>query len=372
MKDYNKIHAKEFKKDCTMYFGPGQLKLMGDYTDHTGGKSMTCLLNCGVRATVNKSSKNGICFIINESKDEIIEFDYDKVSALDDKSYACLTGLILNEFTYNMDLIVGIEGFIHLESVYTGIDVIPGFVNLVVRLINHFNFLNLNEEILKRICHNSLNKYYYSTIPYSLSPFHFMKDKAMLIDPRKQILSYADVNFEDFSLLIIYDKNIKQDTEFLEKERKFESKNAHVIVDSKFKHEFLCDFNIDELNECKDEVRDFEFKRIRHAISENNRVSELYNALNEDDIVKVGMIFTQSQISLLQDYEMSTKKQDVLCMLVSRYNALGSKMISSKYNSSVFVLVKDLQIPNLIKKVSEEYKNRFNSELEFLITNIYN
>ncbi len=371
MKDYNKIHYKEFKKECTQYFGPGHLKLMGDYTNHTGGKEISCLLTVGARVTVNKSSELGLTFFVNETKDEIIEFDYSRFSILNEKSYKCLCGLILNEYLYNMKLIVGVEGFIHLEDVHTGIDVVPGFVSVIVRIINHFNFLNLPEEILKKICHNVLNKYYHTNVPYDLSVFKNTRNKATLIDKRNNNLLHANVNFEDFSLLIIYDKNLNEDTEFLCEDRRYESKNAHVIVDSRFKHEFLCDFNINELNECKDEVRDFEFKRIRHAISENNRVDELFHALNDDDIVKVGMILTQSQISLLQDYEISTKNQDALCMLVSRYNALGSKMIASKYNSSVVVLVKDLQIPNLIKKVSLEYKNRFNSEVEFLIANIY-
>ncbi|MFI3251610.1 MAG: galactokinase family protein [bacterium] len=370
MKEFEKIHYKHYKKTANIYNAPGVVKLMGDYINHTGGKHLSCFINSGVVVSVNKSLERKFNFFVNDES-TVVNIFYDNVFISQENIYVHLTSLILNEFIYNFELIVGVEGIVHVESEHTGIDTITSYIIAVTKLLNDFNLLNLSEEIVRKICHNVYNKFTGETTPYNLSVFNMKRKHVSLFDTRAGICKQTNVNFEDFSLLIAYDKTIIEDTEFSIKERMNESVSAHMIVDSKFKHEFLSDFTIHELNECKDDVRDFEFKRIRHAITENIRVDDLFESLEKDDIVKTGLLLSNSEISLLQDYEMVTKKQDTLCNLVSRYNALGAKMISSKYNSSVVVLVKDLQIPTLIKQVSTEYKNRFGNEIEFIKTNIY-
>ncbi len=372
----NKKHKKIYKKIPSLFFSPVKLQLMGNYIEHTGGNHIDCMLNVGVYATTTKSNYPRIKFINFNNKDHVIELKYQKLITTEAMTLTNLFAIIVNEFLIrNHTLEVGVDGiFAPNISEFAGLDLDMAYIALLVKILNDYNILNLEEEELISICEKIYNKYHnYFNVEYKkkLNVFNAKENTAMMINPEEKTEQYTKVNFEDFSLVIIYDKEIREEVDYLIKERETDSISAHMIVDSKFKHKHLCDFTVTELNECKDEVRDFEFKRIRHAITENNRVKELFTALDKDDIVKVGVLFTLSQNSLLQDYEITNKRQDTMCNLVSRYNTLGAKMISSKYNNSIFILVKDLQIPNLIKQVSKEYKELFNSELEFVVSNIY-
>lgn len=371
-----KKHKKIYKKLPSYFFSPVKLQLMGDYIEHTGGQHIDCMLNVGVHATTTKSDKQRIKFVDFNNKDHIVEVGYTSLITSSAMTLTNLFSIVINEFLIrDYRLYVGVDAVFSTSiSEFAGINLDTAYISLLVKILNDFNMLNLEEEELISICnkaYNTYNGFFHVPLKKELNMFNSKPNTAMIINPEDNTFDYSKVNFEDFSIVIIYDKEIKEEVDYLIKERQNDSISAHMIVDSKFKHKYLCEFTLSELNDCKDEVRDFEFKRIRHAITENNRVKELYTALDIDDIVKVGTLFTLSQNSLLQDYEITNKRQDTMCNLVSRYNSLGAKMIASKYNNSVFILVKDLQIPNLMKQVSKEYKEQFGSELEFVISNIY-
>lgn len=357
-----KKHKKTFRCIPTNYFSPVKLQLMGDYIQHTGGANISCLLDVGVNATTSKSKKRKMKFINDK---DFFEIDYDTLLVLGECSISKICLLVINEFKErDYELNVGVDGILFNTISELSINLDESYIVLFVNIINQFNFLFLEDNILIDIV-DVVYKKYTNEERTKLCFFNNKPNTAMLND------EYATINFEDFNIVIIADKDFKDELHDLKIERKQDSINAHIIVDSKYKYEHLCEFKIQELNECKDEVRDYEFKRIRHAITENTRVNDLFDALNKDDITKVGMLLTASHNSLLQDYEITTKVQEKLCNLISRYNALGYKMLSSKNNNSIFLLVKDLQIDNLMTKIPKEYKDQKDSCIEFTVTNIY-
>ncbi len=360
-----KKHKKLFKKNATNYFNPVKLQLIGDYIEHLGGNSISCLLDVGVNATTSKSKYCKIKFYDGR---DYFEIDYDTLVTNGESSLLKICYYVLSEIIdREYDLTVGIEGILfNTIDTNIGLDLDEAYIFLFARMINEFNFLFIENDELIDIC-NIVYKKYKNKNRTNLCYLNCMPNTAVIDNEMK----FTNVNFEDFNLVLIYDNNVREDVSYVEQERKQDCVSAHMIVDSKFKYQYLCEFKLKELNECKSEVRDFEFKRIRHAITENSRVNEMFDALYEDDIAKVGTLLTDSHHSLVQDYEITTKTQEVICNLISRYNALGHKMISSKYNNSVFILVKDLQIESLKSKISKEYKEYSNSELNFLITNIY-
>ncbi len=371
----NKKHNKIFKKQPSMFFSPAKLKLMGDYIEHTGGSNISCLLDVGVYATTSKSKFNTLKILDTFNKDSIFEIDLETLEKNGETPLLKLIYLIVTEFIdRGYDLPVGINIILFSNIPFkSGVNLNETIIMLLTKILNSFNSLNLKDSIIINICEEVYKKYYnVEKYLIGLNEFNYKPNNASMFEINKNKPKYIDVNFEDFSLVLIYDKEMDKEVQHLVNERITDSVSAHMILDSKYKHKYLCDYTVQELNEYKDEVRDFEFKRTRHAITENNRVKELYNAFKEDNIAKIGNLFTLSHNSLLQDYEITTKQQDMICNLVARYNSLGSKMISSSYNNSVFILVKDLQIDNLITQVSKEYKSYFNTELGFVVTHLFN
>lgn len=360
---------KSFEKNHSVFSAPIILELMGSYIEHTGGNKLICLLDLEVKAKVNRKDYSNVNFIF---ENEEIKVEYDDITITNEKTMHNLVKIVINELKeYGIDIKVGIDGIIESISEFTGLDLIPSYIWLFVDIISLYNHMNLKKEELIVLSNNVLNKYNQTNIPAELSLYNCSTNHALYQNLRKNEIKKSLVNFEDFSIVICYDKEIKKDLTQLYTQRVNDSISAHMIIDSKFKHECLSDFSMYELNEVKEDIRDFEFKRMRHAISENNRVDELYESLDKDDIVKTGMLFSQSHFSILQDYEVTTQQQNSMYSLASNWNVLGAKMIASKYNSSIFVLVKDIQIPTLTKEVSQLYKERFKSQIEFLICNIH-
>ncbi len=360
---------KTFDKNYGTFTSPIVLDLMGSYIEHTGGNKLICFLDKEICAKVNRKQKQTINIIINN--EEHLEIKYNDIKTTKEKTIENIIKLAILELKkHNVEVNIGLDILLDTYSEYTGLNLAVSYIWLFLDIISLYNHTNLKKDVLIEYANNILNGLEDTNIPKEVSLYNCNNNSALYQNIRKKEIKHSFINFDDFNIVICYDNEIKKDLTDLYKERISDSISAHMIIDSKFKHEYLSDFNMYELNEVKEDIRDFEFKRMRHAISENIRVDELFKSLLQDDIVKTGMLLSQSNLSISQDYEITTNEQNSMFSLVSNCNVLGAKMIASKYNSSIFMLVKEIQIPSLIKEVTQLYKERFKSNIEFLICNI--
>ena len=75
--------------------------------------------------------------------------------------------------------------------------------------------------------------------------------------------------------------------------------------------------------------------RARHVVAENERVHETAAALRACDLERVGNLFSESQASLRDDYEVSTPELDALVAALEDARALGARLTGAGFGGAV-------------------------------------
>src|SRR5690606_14587117 len=77
--------------------------------------------------------------------------------------------------------------------------------------------------------------------------------------------------------------------------------------------------------------------RVRHVLTENERVLDLVAALREQDVARVGALMTASHVSLRDDYEVSCRELDVAVDAALAAGAPGARMTGGGFGGSAVV-----------------------------------
>jgi len=81
------------------------------------------------------------------------------------------------------------------------------------------------------------------------------------------------------------------------------------------------------------------FRRVRHVVTENERVSATVRALLADDMVAVGRLLTDSHASMRDDFEISTPALDLAVEVALGAGALGARMTGDGFGGAVIALM---------------------------------
>lgn len=76
-------------------------------------------------------------------------------------------------------------------------------------------------------------------------------------------------------------------------------------------------------------------RRVRHVAGENERVVQLVDALERNDLQALGSLFLASHASLRDDYEVSTPTLDAVVAVALEAGALGARMTGGGFGGSV-------------------------------------
>ena len=87
-----------------------------------------------------------------------------------------------------------------------------------------------------------------------------------------------------------------------------------------------------------DGLDDVSRRRLRHVVTENERVRRFAAALEDDDLATAGRLLGESHPSLRDDYEVSIPELDLLVGLAEAAGAHGARLLGGGFGGSVLVL----------------------------------
>jgi galactokinase len=100
-------------------------------------------------------------------------------------------------------------------------------------------------------------------------------------------------------------------------------------------------------------------RRLRHVVTENERVREVVSALEEPggaDFPALGRLFREGHQSLRDDFEVSTPELDRLVDLAYDGGAIGARMIGGGFGGSVLALSRADEAARLVDAVTRGYR----------------
>ena len=102
------------------------------------------------------------------------------------------------------------------------------------------------------------------------------------------------------------------------------------------------------------------FRRCRHAVSENARVLASVEAMERNDLEKLGELMNLSHDSLRDDYEVSCPELDLLVDAARGVDGvLGSRLTGAGFGGSTISLVHRSAIDAFQSSVMEAYLEAF-------------
>ena len=106
-----------------------------------------------------------------------------------------------------------------------------------------------------------------------------------------------------------------------------------------------------------DELR----RRVRHVVTENERVRTVVGRLRAGRLSDIGPELTASHASLRDDYKVSAVELDVAVDAALSAGALGARMTGGGFGGSVIALIPAAATDRLADLVTEQFSTRFSS-----------
>ena len=180
---------------------------------------------------------------------------------------------------------------------------------------------------------------------------------AELLDCEKIEHEYVPLNLGDYKFVVMDSKKKRElaDTKYNERREECEKgcemlKSAAVALSQNNGEKYsntkdlpnLCALSVAQFEECKAAISDSVIlKRVRHVVTENQRVLDAVDALKKDDLETLGKLLYESHESLKNDYEVSCEELDTLVSMASEMDGcIGARMTGAGFGGCAIALVK--------------------------------
>lgn len=122
----------------------------------------------------------------------------------------------------------------------------------------------------------------------------------------------------------------------------------------------LRDITLKEFERQESQLSDVHRRRARHVISENQRVLDFVNALENRDWSRVGELMLASHASLHDDYEVSCPELDLLVELATEHRdsgLIGSRMTGGGFGGCTVSLVETVHRVSISDAITSKYEH---------------
>jgi galactokinase len=97
-------------------------------------------------------------------------------------------------------------------------------------------------------------------------------------------------------------------------------------------------------------------RRLRHVVTENDRVRQFAVALEAHDLVQAGKLLFASHASLRDDYEVSIPELDLLVSIAGSSGAYGARLLGAGFGGWVLVLADRERAADLAREIADRYR----------------
>jgi galactokinase len=142
---------------------------------------------------------------------------------------------------------------------------------------------------------------------------------------------------------------------------------ALVVVDSGISHSHESSGYTDRRRELEDALRlreagaeldDLSERRLRHVVTENQRVCDFADAFERDDLVTAGALLVAGHASLRDDYAVSISQIDLLVELALEAGAYGARLLGGGFGGSILALTTTTDAEQVATYITDAYLGR--------------
>lgn len=361
--------------EIKLFFAPGRVNLIGEHIDYNGGFVFPAALTIGITALWRKRNDNNIVMHSLNLPGEIIvdlagNLEYDEKDDWGNYPKGVFNfllkenhALVPADILFYSDLPDG-AGL----SSSAAIEVLTAFMSLRTAGVEKIDLIWLSKFSQK------VENQYIGVncgIMDQFSVANGREGHAMLLNC--ETLDYQLIPFEmkDHVLVIMNTNKRRELADSKYNERRAECDKALELLNTVNHYKNLCEADMEQVGKLiKEQVL---IKRVRHVVSENQRVIASVEVLKKGDLAKFGSILDASHASLKEDYEVTGKELDAIVSAAQHFEGcLGARMTGAGFGGCAIAIVKQDRVDLFIKTVGEEYRIKTGLVAEFYVSTIGN
>ena len=367
----------ESSSEVRMFFAPGRVNLIGEHTDYNGGHVFPCALTLGTYAVVTPNREKSLrLYSENFSSEGIRTFKWDDVTYDTANGWCNYVLGVIDQFKQ-----LGREVEEGLDISFSGN--LPNGAGLsssasleltVATLLNTLFDWSFSKIELVKLCQKAENEFI-GVACGIMDQFAIgmgKKDYAILLDTSTLNYRLAPIVLEDHQIVIVNTNKRRGLADSKYNERRSECERALADLKEKNDIQTLGDLSVEQFEGVKDQIKDVVcLKRAKHAVYENVRTLEAYEALEAHDLARFGMLMNASHRSLRDDYEVSCRELDILVELAwSHPGVLGARMTGAGFGGCTVNLVENQSVDAFIQEVGQLYYKGTGLKADFYTASI--
>ncbi|MCF8536200.1 MAG: galactokinase [Rhodoluna sp.] len=118
----------------------------------------------------------------------------------------------------------------------------------------------------------------------------------------------------------------------------------------------LREVSVDQLGKAKEIMDDVTFRRVRHIVTENERVLETVEKLRTEGPKSIGALLNASHVSMRDDFEISIDELDTAVDVAVRHGAVGARMTGGGFGGAAIALAPIAKVSEITLAVFAEFE----------------
>ena len=361
---------KNFHQEPTaIYFAPSRINVIGEHIDYNGGIVLPFAISLGTYAFV--APYKDFHFLSTNIPGEV----YTTAEELDYRP----------EFSwgnYPLGMVKKMK-----EKGYNT----PGFQCLFMGNIPHGAGLSssasiemVTGQILKDLGNHDVSPIELALLGQKVENEHFglhsgimdqfviamgKKDHAILLHTDSLSYEYLPLPLKNVEFIIMNTGKRRELVGGEYNRRREDCERALKTLQAHFHIDYLCDIKEEDLPRAEGYIlKEQERKRLRHVVTENERVHKAKKAIEEQDMETLGRILNQSHRSLQVDYEVTGPELDAITETARAFpGCLGARMTGAGFSGCAIALVEKEKREDFFTHVKKKYFNETGLSCELFV-----
>lgn len=325
-----------------VWSSPGRVNLIGEHTDYNGGFVLPFAIDRRTVAAVRRRSDRTVR-VGSSLADELVTTTLDNLSEIGLEGWAAYPLGVAWALLETVDDTHDLAGFdLLIDSsvpVGAGLSSSAAIEAATGIALNDIWELGLDREALARAGQRAENVVVHAPtgIMDQWAVLFGTPDSAVYLDCARLTSEAVPLGFDEAGLtILVMDTRVTHshsNGEYAARRTACES-GAHELGVSS-----LREVTIDDLSEAARLLDPVTFRRVRHVVTENDRVRETVRTLESDGPTQIGALLNASHASLRDDFEVSIPELDLAVETALNEGALGARMTGGGFGGAAIALI---------------------------------
>jgi galactokinase len=329
-----------------LWSAPGRVNLIGEHTDYNGGFVLPFAIDRRTLVALG-ARDDGMLRVASTFSDEVVELPLVELAAAQASgalrgwaAYPLGVAWALGVFGADLAAVPGADILIDSNvPVGAGLSSSAAIESAVALALTEIWQLGFSRETLARVGQRAENDAVGAPtgIMDQSASLLGQRDSAVFLDCRSLESAVVPLGFDAAGLtILVMDTGVTHEHStggYGERRASCEAGAAALGVES------LREIGVDELDRAGRILDDVTYRRVRHVVTENQRVLDTVALLESDGPTAIGALLDASHRSLRDDFEVSVPELDLAVETALENGAIGARMTGGGFGGAAIALV---------------------------------